>query len=77
MQFSFLLAYSMKSTLKRKNLEPVLSFKNKAQLRRCCVNQGNQQEVTKVVLLCNKSTACGCQRSAVAAFRKFLVGKGA
>ena len=25
----------------------------------------------------NKSTACGCQRSAVAAFRKFLVEKGA
>ena len=25
----------------------------------------------------NKSTACGCQRSAAAAFRKFLVEKGA
>ena len=57
------------------SIEDRLLFYNayiKPQFDNCCVTRGNS--TTSNI---NKNTACGCQRSAVAAFRKFLVKKGA
>ena len=34
-------------------------------------------QIIVIILIYHKSSACGCQRSAVAAFRKFYVDKGA